>query len=55
MFLDTLAKVYIDYTLYNEIAVNENTQKYIDKQIDEIVTIIDSLEMAMESFKDARD
>ncbi|MFM7769946.1 MAG: polysaccharide biosynthesis tyrosine autokinase, partial [Bacteroidota bacterium] len=55
MFLDTLAKVYIDYTLYNEIAVNENTQKYIDKQIDEIVTIIDSLELAMEAFKDTRD
>ena len=55
MFLDTLAKVYIDYTLYNEIAINENTQRYIDKQIDKIVHIIDSLELAMESFKDARD
>jgi capsular exopolysaccharide synthesis family protein len=54
-FLDTLAKVYIDYTLYNEIAINENTQAYIDIQINKIVKIIDSLELAMETFKDARD
>ncbi|MBL7941128.1 MAG: hypothetical protein JNM00_00065, partial [Flavobacteriales bacterium] len=53
-FLDTLAKVYIDYTLEAQINVNENTQKYIDKQLAEITLIIDSLERQIEMFKDTR-
>ncbi|MEN9348082.1 MAG: hypothetical protein RLZZ77_1593 [Bacteroidota bacterium] len=55
IFLDTLAQVYIDFTLENQIAINENTQTYIDRQLDEIVLIMDSLEKAMDDFKDARD
>lgn len=54
MFLDTLARIYIDYTLQNELSVNENTQKYIDRQVDEITFILDSLETVLESFKDSK-
>jgi len=42
-FLDTLTKEYIEQTIYNQVEVNEKTLKYIDKQISEITTIIDSL------------
>jgi hypothetical protein len=52
--LDTLASVYIGYTLQNQVAVNQNTQEYIDKQLDEIMVIIDSLEGVVEAFKDQR-
>jgi capsular polysaccharide biosynthesis protein len=53
-FLDTLAKVYIDFTLKNEFVINTNTEKYIDKQLDELTLMTDSLEKAIERFKDAR-
>lgn len=42
-FLDTLTKEYIEQTIFNQVEVNEKTLKYIDKQISEITTIIDSL------------
>ena len=34
MFLDTLSKEYINYTLQSEFDINENTLNYIDKQLD---------------------
>lgn len=54
MFLDTLAKVYIDYTLQNQFVINDNTQRYIDKQLDEITLILDSLEGTIDAFKVSR-
>jgi len=54
IFLDTLAQLYINYTLQNELSVNENTQSYIDKQVVEITHIIDSLETVLEQFKDSK-
>ncbi|MFT5957500.1 MAG: capsular exopolysaccharide synthesis family protein, partial [Flavobacteriales bacterium] len=51
-FLDTLSTVYIDYTQQSRIDVNENTQRYIDKQTDELVYILDSLEFMLQSFRD---
>ncbi len=54
IFLDTLARLYIDYTLENELSVNENTEAYIDKQVDEITDILDSLESVLEQFKDSK-
>jgi len=53
-FLDTLAQLYINYTLENELSVNENTQAYIDRQVIEITQILDSLEGVLELFKDSR-
>lgn len=49
MFLDTLSKVYIDYTIGSQIEINANTQHYIDKQLLELECILDSLERQMES------
>lgn len=54
-FLDTLSKVYIDNSLKTKFKINENTLVYIDRQLGEIITILDSLENAMESFKDQKD
>lgn len=52
-FLDTLSTVYIDYTQQTRIDVNENTQRYIDKQLDELEYILDSLEYMLQSFRDS--
>lgn len=51
-FLDTLCQEYIDYSLQSQIAINDNTVKYIDKQLDEIIYILDSIETYLENFKD---
>ncbi|MGB1031543.1 MAG: hypothetical protein ACPGWM_02955, partial [Flavobacteriales bacterium] len=53
-FLDTLSAVYIETTLSSQISVNENTEKYIDKQLRELETIMDSLETHLESFKEQK-
>ncbi|MFM7105726.1 MAG: Wzz/FepE/Etk N-terminal domain-containing protein, partial [Flavobacteriales bacterium] len=52
IFLDTLAKLYIDYTTKNEVKINFNTENYIDKQIEEVSQMIDSLEAVVQNFKD---
>ena len=50
MFLDTLSKVYIDHTLKSEIEVNENTMRYIDRQLDEVTRILEVHEDEQEAF-----
>jgi len=50
-FLDTLSNEYIMYSLESQINVNENTQLYIAKQLNELDLIIDSLEQDMEDYK----
>jgi uncharacterized protein involved in exopolysaccharide biosynthesis len=54
-FLDTLAQVYIEYTLQNQMLVNQKTEEYIDKQLDGIMLIMDSLERSIEGFKATKD
>jgi len=51
MFLDSLSRVYIDYTLESQIQVNKNTEEHIEKQLIELEEIIDSLEFELERFK----
>ena len=51
-FLDTLSKVYIDYTLKSEVEINENTVRYIDKQLNEVSTILESHEDELQSYKE---
>lgn len=51
IFLDTLSKVYIDYTLEKEVSINENTLKYIEKQLSEVTQILDSIELELENYK----
>lgn len=50
-FLDTLTSVYIDYSLESKFKVNENTLKFIDKQLDEIIEILSGIEDTMDRFK----
>ncbi|MFZ1331907.1 MAG: Wzz/FepE/Etk N-terminal domain-containing protein, partial [Flavobacteriales bacterium] len=51
-FLDTLSKVYIDYTLKSEVEINENTVRYIDKQLSEVSTILESHEDELQTYKE---
>jgi capsular exopolysaccharide synthesis family protein len=51
MFLDTLSEIYIGYTLKKEVSINENTLVYINKQLEEVTYILDSLEMSLENYK----
>lgn len=50
MFLDTLSREYIDYTLRSEYDINERTMEYIDKQINEVSGILGGYENDMERF-----
>ena len=52
VFLDTLASVYIDYTIQNQFQINENTLKYINNQLYEVVKIIDSIEFELQSARE---
>ena len=54
-FLDTLAQVYIEYSLQNQMLVNQKTEDYIDKQLDGVMMIMDSLERVIEGFKASKD
>lgn len=55
MFLDTLSKVYIDYTLKSEFDINQNTVNYIDKQLDEVTVILTRHEDELQSYKEGKD
>ena len=52
MFLDTLAMEYIDYTLKSEFTVNQNTLEYINKQLNEVVDVLDSIELEVDSVRE---
>lgn len=55
MFLDTLSRVYIDYTLRSEIDINENTVRYIDRQLDEVSTILERHEDELQAYKENKE
>lgn len=52
LFLDSLSKVYIDYTLQSEFEINENTMGYIDKQLDEVTVILNKFEDDLQAYKE---
>ena len=52
IFLDSLAQVYIDYTLQNQFKINENTLRYINIQLEEVVSIMDSIEYDLQNVRD---
>ncbi len=54
VFLDSLSRVYIDYTQQSRIEVNENTQQYIDTQLLELEEILDSLEYTLQNFRNQK-
>jgi capsular exopolysaccharide synthesis family protein len=52
MFLDTLSKVYINYTLQSEFDINDNTVSYIDRQLDEVTVILAVHEDELQDYKE---
>jgi len=55
LFLDSLSATYIDYTIQSQIALNENTLDYIDRQLEGITYILDSIETNLEGYKESND
>jgi len=55
MFLDSLSASYIDYTIQSQIELNENTLEYIDRQLEGITYILDSIETNLEGYKESND
>ena len=55
MFLDTLSQEYIRYTLQSEFDINENTLKYIDKQLAEVTVILEQHEDELQNYKESKD
>lgn len=52
--LDTLSNVYVETTLDSKKEVNENTLRYIDKQLDEVIMIINDIESELEKYKEQK-
>jgi capsular exopolysaccharide synthesis family protein len=50
-FLDTLSRVYIDYTLQSKININENTLSYIDAQLNEAIDLMSGIEDDLEQYR----
>jgi capsular exopolysaccharide synthesis family protein len=50
-FLDTLSSVYITYSLQSEFDINEKTAEYIDRQLSEVVLVLDTIETELENYK----
>ncbi|HRQ30274.1 MAG TPA: polysaccharide biosynthesis tyrosine autokinase, partial [Saprospiraceae bacterium] len=50
-FLDTLAQVYIEYTMESKINISDNTIMYIDRQLAEVVGILKDIEDSLEHYK----
>ena len=55
MFLDTLSKVYIEYTLQSEFDINDNTVNYIDNQLEEVTVILARHEDELQNYKENKD
>ena len=55
MFLDTLSREYIRYTLQSEFDINENTLNYIDKQLGEVSVILEQHEDELQTYKENKD
>ena len=55
LFLDTLSSEYITYTLQGDVDINENTLKYIDKQLDEVSGILGQYEDDLQSYLRSKD
>ena len=55
MFLDSLSNEYIIYTLQGDYDINENTLRYIDKQLDEVTGILGQYEDDLQSFLRSKD
>ncbi len=55
MFLDTLSAEYIQYTLQGDFDINENTLRYIDRQLEEVSGILSQYEEDLQSYLRSKD
>ncbi|MBK9764670.1 MAG: hypothetical protein IPO87_15305 [Flavobacteriales bacterium] len=55
LFLDTLSKEYIRYSLQSEFDINENTLRYIDLQLTEVTAILEMHEDELQDYKQSKD
>jgi len=53
-FLDTLANLYIENTVNTQFRINANTLLYIDKEMNEISAVLDTLEIQLENYKEKK-
>ena len=53
--LDRIAKTYIQTTVQSQTDINENTLRYIDKQLNEVTNIINEIEDELEDYKEKKD
>lgn len=53
--LDKLSEVYINSTIQGQLKINDNTIVYIDRQLNEIVGILNDIEKELESYKNEKD
>ena len=51
-FLDTLSQVYIDNSLLSRLEINKNTLYYIDRQMENVVDILDNIEDTLQDFRE---
>lgn len=54
-FLDTLMGVYIENSLETRLEVNANTLKYIEKQMNEVVGVLNEIEDTMQAYKESKE
>lgn len=55
MFLDTLSRVYIDYTLQSEFEINQNTVTFIDRQLNDVLDYLRRDESEIQEYKADKD
>ncbi|MBL7965254.1 MAG: polysaccharide biosynthesis tyrosine autokinase [Flavobacteriales bacterium] len=55
LFLDSLSKAYIDYTLQSEFDINQNTLNYIDRQLEEVTVILNRYEDDLQHYRERKD
>ena len=53
--LDRIAKSYIQTTVQSQTDINQNTLRYIDKQLNEVTGIINTIEDELEKYKEDRE
>jgi capsular exopolysaccharide synthesis family protein len=52
--LDTLTTVYIENSVKTQFDINQNTLKYIEKQMAEVTDVLSSIEDTMQTFKESK-
>ncbi len=52
MFLDTLIQVYVENSLEQRMAVNENTVYFIDRQLLEVTSILNNIEDSLQTYRE---